>query len=482
MTNDKPAAAPQTEQPTQQPTQQPSIDQIQAQALAAAKAEAKARTSAIKERFDAFCAANRGRVDAIRACFDVAIADPDQTPDSFTNAVLAKLAEGVEPTAGATSTRVGLVADDQDKRISAVCEAQLARAAIPSAAGTPRDLGANPYRGQSFTTLARDALIRAGLRAEDIMRMTDHALVAAAFTQTSSDFPILLENTMHKALEAGYAIAGDTWRRWCAVGSVSDFRAHKRYMVGSLGNLDALTEAAEFTNKALPDGRKQSVSIGTKGNLINISRQAVVDDDMGALTGLSFALGRAAARTIEADVYTALGLSSGYGPALASDSKTIIHADHGNISATAGVPSVSTIEAGLLKMRAQKDLSGNDYLDLTPSILLVPTGLEMTARVLNASTYDPAATGSSKNFMTPNPFNGFFADIVVSPRLAATKWYMLCSPSVAPVLEVSFLNGEQSPFLDMEDGFSVDGARYKVRLDFGVSAVGYEGIVYNAGA
>ena len=132
-------------------------------------------------------------------------------------------------------------------------------------------------------------------------------------------------------------------------------------------------------------------------------------------------------------------------------------------------------------MAAQKDISGHDYLDLRPSILLVPIGLDMTARVLNTSANDPAATGSSKNFLTPNPYQGYFADIVSSQRLVATKWYMLASPSVAPVLEVSFLNGVQEPVMEMETGFTVDGVSWKTRLDFGVSGVGYEGIVYNAG-
>lgn len=467
-----------------QQTQQPSVNvtDITDKARADAMAAIKARNETLKTRFDAFCRAYAGSVDTIRSCYDDAMADTDQTPERFTDAVLAKLAETAEPVAGSHTTRVDLHADEQDKRIEAVCQAQMARAALPTEDGKQRNVSANPYRGMSFAALARDALVRAGTPADRVMRMQDRDLVAAAFTQTTSDFPVLMENTMHKTLEAGYATESFTWRRWCAIGSVSDFRAHNRYMVGSLSNLDALTEASEFTNKPIPDGRKQSVSIGTKGNILNITREAVINDDMGALTGLSFAMGQAAARTIEADVYAALSLNSGYGPTL-SDGKTVIHADHGNISGTGGAPSVSTLEAGALKMAEQMDISGNDYLDLSPTIWLGPKGLEVTVRVLNASTNDPAAaTGSSKNPNIPNPYQGYFSDIIASQRLAATKWYMLASPSIAPVIEVSFLNGVQTPFLDMEDGFTVDGARYKIRLDFGVSGVGYEGIVYNAGS
>jgi hypothetical protein len=35
--------------------------------------------------------------------------------------------------------------------------------------------------------------------------------------------------------------------------------------------------------------------------------------------------------------------------------------------------------------------------------------------------------------------------------------------------------------MEMEDGFDVDGARWKVRLDYGVAAVDFRGAVTNAG-
>ena len=96
---------------------------------------------------------------------------------------------------------------------------------------------------------------------------------------------MLLESTMHKALQAAYAVAPDTWSRWCVTGTVSDFREHSRYRVGSIGNLDKLTEAGEFKNKKIPDGEKATITAGTKGNTINLTRQAIINDDLGAFLG-----------------------------------------------------------------------------------------------------------------------------------------------------------------------------------------------------
>ena len=469
-----PEELPMSDQAMPQPSA-PNVAEITATAQTDARAVLARRNQDLKARYDAFRAAYPGTDEVVRGCYDAAMADIDATAEGFTAAVLAKLAEGPGPVAGAHTSRASMVEDEADKRKEACAVALLSRAAIKAA--KPAEMNGNPFRGKTLARIAEDSLVRAGARVAGLDPMQ---IVAQAFTQSTSDFPVLMENVMHKSLLAGYAIAADSWRRWCAVGSVSDFRAHNRYMLGSIDELDLVLEAGEFQTKPIPDGRKQSVSVTTRGNILTLTRQAIINDDLGAFVGLANARGRAAARTIENAVYAAISLNSGYGPAL-SDGKTIIHADHDNLVTGGTAPTVEAIEKGMLLFAAQKDISGHDYLDLTPTIALVPKGLEVTTRVLNTSTNDPAATGSTKNFLTPNPYQGVFSDIVASPRLVATKWYMLCSPDVAPVLEVSFLNGVQEPVMEMEQGFSVDGVSWKTRLDFGVSGVGYEGIVLNPG-
>ncbi len=40
---------------------------------------------------------------------------------------------------------------------------------------------------------------------------------------------------------------------------------------------------------------------------------------------------------------------------------------------------------------------------------------------------------------------------------------------------MAFLDGVTEPFLDYEEGFTVDGVRWKARLDFGLAALDYRG-------
>jgi hypothetical protein len=111
-------------------------------------------------------------------------------------------------------------------------------------------------------------------------------------------------------------------------------------------------------------------------------------------------------------------------------------------------------------------------------VLLVPIGLGGTARSINQAEYDP---DTANKLQKPNVVNGLYRDIVDTPRLTGTRRYSFCDATEAPVLEVAFLDGRQEPYLEVQDGFDVDGARYKVRLDYGTAAVDYRGAVTNAG-
>lgn len=422
------------------------------------------RRADISAKFSAF--ATRDGVQALQTACE---GDPKVTPQMAADRLLAHLGAQSTPIAGTITT----VKDEADKRMDAMTQSVLARASIVTAKGLVVADGSNPYRGAKLLDLARASLQAAGIRTEG---MDQRALVAAAFTQSTSDFPILLENVMHKALQAAYALQVDTWTRFCARGSVSDFRAHKRYRVGSLSNLEAKTELGEFRNKSIPDGEKATITATTKGNIINISRETVINDDLGAFTGLSAALGRAAKRTVEADVYALLALNSGMGPTL-DDGITLFHASHANVST--GTVSVASFDAARVIMAAQRDVSSNDYLDLRPAVFLANSALEGAAKVVLNSTYDP---DTANKLQRANIAAGLVQDIVTSARAQATVWNFFANPQEAPVIEVAFLDGNDLPYLEMEQGFTVDGSRWKVRMDYAVAGVDFRGAVRSTGA
>lgn len=344
------------------------------------------------------------------------------------------------------------------------------------------DEDAGEFRGMSLFDMARASLERRGVKTKGMDRMT---LVGRAFTTRdggpyagTGDFPVLLENLMGKILLGSYAVTPDTWSRFCKTDTVPDFRASPRYRTGSFGVLDSLNENGEFKNKAIPDGTKSTIQVGTKGNIIAISRQLVINDDMSALSDLGTKLGRAARLSIEVDVYALLAQNGGLGPTM-SDSNPFFHASRGNVNATGAALSVAAIDADRVVMAAQKDPSGNEYLDLRPVTLLIPVGLGGLARVINSSAINPDANGKIQQ---PNYVQGLFSDIIDTPRLSGTRRYLFAPVEVAPAFVVAFLEGQgQGPVLETEQGWRVDGTEMRVRMDYQAQAFDPKGALTNAG-
>lgn len=405
--------------------------------------------------------------DGILAMQIEVLADPALTLDHVSAKLLKKLAEGAEPAnPKGHFPKVEAVADETDKLREAAVQALLVRS------GIVQSRERNKFSAASAYDIAVHCLQRIGVAA-DFDRERN---VMAAFTQGTSDFPIILENAMHKALQMGYDVDVLTWSRFCAQGSLSDLRPHGRYRMSSLGTLDSVNELGEFINKAIADGEKASIQGSTKGNIINISAETIINDDLGAFVGLSNKLGRAAARTVEQDVYALLALNAGLGPTL-WDGLTLFHATHNNIGANSAL-GIDTIDADRVLMARQKDVGSNDFLALSPAVLLVPTELRAKAVEVNGAEYNDE---SNKQQRRPNTTRGLFRDIVDTPRMTGTRRYLFADPQVAPVIEVAFLNGQAGPDLRMEEGFDVDGTRWRVRMRYGVAAIDYRGAVTNAG-
>lgn len=342
-------------------------------------------------------------------------------------------------------------------------------------------LNGNDFRGLSLIEMARECIrIDGGSHRGKTSAEIAGMACRSSGSLTTSTFPLILQNVMHKTLQAAYTAQPDAWRRFCAIGNLSDFRAHYRYRPGSFGNLATVTEKNEFTFGTLSDAERESITAGTKGKLLSITRQMIINDDMGAFAGIVRAMGRGAARTIESDVFALLVANPAMGDTGALFNSTAITAagGHANIASSAAAPTVASFDAARQAMANQKDVGQNDYISVRPAIWLGPVAYGGAARVVNDAQYDVDST----KFQIPNKVRGLLREVIDTPYLTGTAWYLFADPGEEPVVEVGFLNGQQAPYTEMEQGFEVDGITWKVRLDYGVAAVGWRGAHKNAGA
>jgi len=459
----------------------PDIAAIKAAAAAEAIATDRARIAEIRAMTAPFLATYPDHREAFIALTDTLIQDGTaieaarkQFMIALGNAAPGPLGagQGCNPTGVSPGMRaVSMGPDESDKFRIAAADALLIRA------GLAKNDPANGLRGMRLSRLAETCAVRAGLDV-GVFGQNEMAMIKAAITHTSSDFPVILENVLNKTLLDTYGVAAETWKQWCATGSVADFRPYKRLRLGSFGNLDSLTEAGEYKHKAIPDATAESVSISTKANTITLSRQAIINDDLGAFVRLGQMLARAAARSIEADAYALLTSN----PTLDSDSTALFHANHGNYhtSGSAAAITMTSLDAARSAIKIQKDRSGNDFIGITePFILLCPVAKAGAARTANESEFDP---DTANKLNRTNITRGIFSAIVDTPYLTGTGWYLLADPMQFPTFEVLFLNGQQTPFSDRIEQQNVDGVKWLVRHDYGVNVVDYVGAYYNTGA
>lgn len=446
-----------------QPDPQP---QAAAPTAADILAQDKTRRDAIKALFAPNIMACSG-MDKLR---EELLDDPKVSPEAAGQKILAEMAKGVTPVAGHIIVRDN---EEREKFNDSIVASLLVRAGLASA--EQRQLAAKcESRNFSLMEHAKASLSRAGINHQS---MNVPQLAQAALTQTTSDFPVLLENAMHKAMLDSYRATPDTWSRWCRTGSVSDFRAHNRYRTGTIGNYQTVNEAGEYENVVIPDGEKSSITAVDRGLIINLTYQMIVNDDLGAFLRLAADLGRAGRRTVEAAVYALLAEGSGLGPVM-GDGHRLFATEHKNLGTGAAL-SMASIDADRVVMGSQTDISGNDFLDLRPAVWVGPLALGGTARTINDAQYDP---DTANKLQKPNMVRGLFRDIVDTARLTGTRSYMFADPNDAPVVEVAFLNGEQEPYIVLEESFNSRGNKYRATLDFGVGAVDFRGAVTNAGA
>lgn len=336
------------------------------------------------------------------------------------------------------------------------------------------------FRGMRLSDIARVCAERNGHNIRgvyDMDRILGFALESRNGYATPSDFPVLFEDIARKSMDAGYQTQAETWQRFVSVTNVADFKDSSRFQKGSFGGLPVVPPGAEYKNIAIPDGAKMVINTETRGGIIALGREAIVNDDLGFLTNVAAEFGGSAAASIELAAYAFLNANANITRNGVTDA--FFSAAFANVSTGAAL-SGAALSLDRAHMRRQTDISGNKTLDLMPRILMVPLALEDAAKSINNDQFEQlTANTHAKN----NQQRGMFSDIItkpLAPVLTGTKRYLFTEDKGA-ILCV-FGPGGNGPTLSSQDGFRRDGVEYKVRIDFKINAGDPKKALYNAGA
>lgn len=371
--------------------------------------------------------------------------------------VLRQLKEKNQPTETARSS-VG--EEERTKFVRAASDAVLLRNG--SKIEKPAD-GAQELRSMRLRDLMIDCVERQGN--SKARYMDDQSLIREALTGGGA-FAGILSNTANKSLSDGYAAAETTFELWTGKGSNPDFKQATHYRLSEAGELKQITESGEFkADEAKEESVKKSVL--TFGRSWSLSRQAIIDDDLSALTKLPARYAAAARRGINKLVYKTLANGT-------------FTTQQGNLAKTASAPTIASLGAGRAAMRKQKNVRGEETLNIAPKFIITPSDLETSTEQLLTSITDPALANPNVR----NPFAGKLQQVTDAEldQYSLTAWYLAAAAGLVDTIEVTYLNGQETPVIESQIAFDVLGMKWRIYIDYGVTQLDYRGLFKNPGA
>lgn len=323
--------------------------------------------------------------------------------------------------------------------------------------------GAPELRSMRLRDLMVDCVERQGN--SKARYMADEDLIREALTGAGA-FAGILSNAANKSMSQGYAAAETTFSQWVGIGSNSDFKEATHYRISEADELLQMTATGEFKHDEVKEGSSKK-SVLTFGRSFSLTRQAIINDDLSALTRIPSRYSASAHRGINKLVYKILANAD------------VFKSNNGNLAGTAGVPSVASIGAGRTAMRTQKNLRGKETLNIAPKFIIIPAALETLTEQLLVSVTDPASSNSGVR----NPFTGRLQPICDAEldQYSVDAWYLAAQAGLVDTIEVTYLNGVQTPTLESQVSFDVLGMKWRIYIDYGVTLLDHRGLYKNAG-
>jgi hypothetical protein len=271
---------------------------------------------------------------------------------------------------------------------------------------------------------------------------------------TRSDFPLLFADILDRQMLGSYKETEPTWQAYARRSVVPDLRKVKRFaMDGAEGRLKEVDELEEYKKRALQE-RKDEFSVRKFGGRLDLSWEAMINDDFNNFLDTPSRLARAARRT-ESHFATSLWVDE-KGP-----DADLYKAGFNNIikdkEGKQPVLSIESLQTAMTLLSKAVDFDGEPIL-IDVVTLVIPPALRVVAEnILNATeirtTVNGGVTGQElqvANWMK----NGVNLQIepwipfIASKENGDSMWALFGAPTDGrPALEMGFLRGNEEPAL-----------------------------------
>lgn len=319
---------------------------------------------------------------------------------------------------------------------------------------------------------ANGMVLRAGDRIHtgNVREVLEYALprrdIRASSGFSTLSLPGILSNIANKELLEGYMQEDNAWTEIAAIKSVPDFKQVTSYRMLDDMAYEELPKGGRIKH-ATTGEQSFTRQVRTYAKMYSITREDIINDDLGAFDALRDVIGRGAAMKMN-DVFWTKFLDNA--TFFTSGNSNYIEGATTNLG-TDGVG----LSLGVKKFREMRSPSADGQKRIggpPPTILLVPPELEAVAEALYTARNSAAVKVSETNIHA-----GKYRPVVV-PWLSdsaytgysSTAWYLFRAPNsaMAPIV-VSFLDGVQTPTVETADAdFDQLGIQFRGYHDFGV--------------
>lgn len=276
------------------------------------------------------------------------------------------------------------------------------------------------------------------------------------------DISTILSNVANKFLREGFNAIDSTCMRISAIRPVNDFKTVTTVSLTGDLQYDKLGASGEIKSGTLGE-ETYSNKADTYARMLAITRQDIINDDLGALTAVPRRLGRGAALKLN-DIFWSEFLNN----------SSFFSSGNNNVNTGVANMTVGGLTATETIFMNQTDPDGKPLGSL-PAILVVPTALKVPANTLMRS--ERLITGATSVTQgDANPYAGRFR-VESSPYMSnasytghsAAAYYMIADPAEMPVIEIAALNGRVEPVVETADAdFNVLGVQMRGYSDVGV--------------
>lgn len=319
------------------------------------------------------------------------------------------------------------------------------------------------------TVQAAGGHIKAGRIGNAEIRETfeaDRKLRASAPGFSTVGLTGILGNVAEKLLLDAWGSVDSALPEIAATANVNNFKLHYGYRLDLSGGFTKVGQDGELKHVSLKETEFTN-QLATYGSILALTRQMMIDDDMGAFSAIPRMLGRAGALRREEVVMELI---------LSNPSTFWGTGNNNYIEGATTVLSINGLTQAVTKFRKQVDANSKP-IKLAPKKLLVPPELEALAGIINtAMTVNEASTAGATT-ANDNPHKAKYKPVVSEylsnsaySGYSTTAWFLMADPKDAASIEVAYLRGQQTPTIEQgEPSFDTLGIAWRSYHDFGAA-------------